>query len=45
MTNKFFSEIHGKFGFGCMRLPMRDNEVDLPQFQQMVDTFLAAGLN
>lgn len=45
MTNKFFPEIHGKFGFGCMRLPMSDGKVDLPQFKQMVDSFLASGLN
>jgi len=45
MTNKFFPEIHGKFGFGCMRLPMAGGEVDMPQFQAMVDAFLDAGLN
>ena len=45
MTNKFFPEIHGKFGFGCMRLPMKTGEVDLPQFCDMVDAFLASGLN
>ena len=45
MTNRFFPEIHGKFGFGCMRLPMADGEVDLPQFKEMVDAFLASGLN
>ena len=45
MTNKFFSEIQGKFGFGCMRLPMINGEVDMPQFCEMVDAFLASGLN
>ena len=45
MTNKFFPEIHGKFGFGCMRLPMTGGKVDMPQFTQMVDAFLDAGLN
>ena len=45
MTNKFFPEIHGRFGFGCMRLPMQDGEVDLPQFCEMVDAFLTSGLN
>ena len=45
MTNKFFPEIHGKLGFGCMRLPMINGEVDMPQFCEMVDAFLASGLN
>ena len=45
MTNKFFPEIHGKFGFGCMRLPMVNGTVDMPQFCDMVDAFLASGLN
>ncbi len=45
MKNRFFPEIRGKFGFGCMRLPMLEGEVDLPQFCAMVDDFLAAGLN
>lgn len=31
------------FGFGCMRLPMNGEEVDYPQFSQMVDTFLEEG--
>ena len=43
--NKFFPEIHGNFGFGCMRLPMRDGEVDAAQFCEMTDAFLDAGLN
>lgn len=32
-----------KFGFGCMRLPMVDGQVDIPQFTQMVDRFLEEG--
>ncbi len=35
-----------KLGFGCMRLPMRADqpeEVDIPQFCQMMDRFLAEG--
>ena len=35
-----------KLGFGCMRLPMLDsenNKVDMAQFCEMVDTFLAKG--
>lgn len=33
------------FGFGCMRLPMKGNEVDHAQFSHMVDTFLERGFN
>ena len=44
-NNHFFPEIHGNFGFGCMRLPMNDGQVDLEQFSQMVDIFLDAGFN
>lgn len=31
------------FGFGCMRLPMVDGEVDYPQFCEMIDRFMEAG--
>ncbi|MBQ8814927.1 MAG: aldo/keto reductase [Lachnospiraceae bacterium] len=31
------------FGFGCMRLPLIDGEVDYPQFCEMIDRFLAEG--
>lgn len=31
------------FGFGCMRLPMVDGEVDYPQFCEMIDRFMKAG--
>ena len=45
MTNKFFPEIHGNFGFGMMRLPMQDKEIDIEQVKAMVDAFLEAGFN
>lgn len=32
-------------GFGCMRLPMNGDEVDIPQFCKMVDRYMAAGFN
>lgn len=36
-----------KMGFGCMRLPLLDTNdqksIDMPQFEQMVDTFMKAG--
>ncbi len=33
------------FGFGCMRLPMLGDEVDVEQVSRMVDTFLENGFN
>ena len=44
-ANVFFKEARGRLGFGCMRLPMKDKEVDLGQFSSMTDDFLAAGFN
>lgn len=38
-------KIKKKLGFGIMRLPMRDGEVDMEQTRRMVDTFLAQGFN
>jgi len=32
-----------KFGFGCMRLPMKNNEVDYVEFNKMIDRFMEAG--
>ena len=43
--NPFFPEVKERFGFGCMRLPMLGDEVDIEQFKQMVDLFLANGFN
>lgn len=37
--------IKKNFGFGCMRPPMKGEEVDTEQFCRMVDAFLAAGFN
>ena len=45
MINRFFSEIHGNFGFGCMRLPMKGDTVDYEAFCRMADAFIEAGLN
>ncbi len=46
IINQHFPEIHGNFGFGCMRLPMLDDDtIDIEQMKQMVDEFLAAGFN
>jgi predicted aldo/keto reductase-like oxidoreductase len=45
MENKFFGNIKNNFGFGCMRLPMKDGEVDYEEMNRMVDAFLEAGFN
>ena len=34
-----------KLGFGCMRLPVKDDEIDIEQMKEMVDLYLNAGLN
>jgi len=41
---KFFG-LDQKFGFGCMRLPMIGDDVDIEQTKQMVDYFLDNGFN
>ncbi len=38
-------KIKKNFGFGCMRLPMKEKEVDYAQFCEMIDTFMNAGFN
>ena len=43
--NDFFPEIKKNFGFGCMRLPKSEDQVDLPQFTRMVDMFMERGFN
>ena len=45
IQNPFFPEIQGNFGFGCMRLPMKDEKVDYEEFSRMADAFIASGLN
>ncbi|MEI3058879.1 MAG: aldo/keto reductase [Eubacteriales bacterium] len=41
----YFEEVKKNFGFGCMRLPMKDGEVDHEEFSRMVDYFIDAGFN
>ena len=43
--NRHFPEIKKNFGFGCMRLPMAGDDIDLEAFAAMVDKFIAAGFN
>ena len=35
--------IKKNFGFGCMRLPMNGDEIDIEQTKLMVDEFIAKG--
>ncbi len=42
---ELFPEINKKLGFGCMRLPMNGSEVDIEQFKEMTDRFIAEGFN
>lgn len=44
-NSRFFSEIHGNFGFGCMRLPMKGSQVDYDEFKKMADAFIDASFN
>lgn len=38
-------KIKKKLGFGCMRLPMKDGQVDIEQTNKMVDYFIENGFN
>jgi len=40
-----FENIKKNFGFGCMRLPMVDGEVDIELTKRMVDEFFAKGFH
>lgn len=40
-----FENVKRNFGFGCMRLPMTEGEVDKVEFSKMIDTFIKAGFN
>lgn len=41
----YFENVKKNFGFGCMRLPMKDGEVNMQEFSQMVDMFMDQGFN
>ena len=38
-------KVKKNFGFGCMRLPMQGENVDIPETKRMVDAFWEAGFN
>lgn len=40
-----FENVKKNFGFGCMRLPMKGEEIDYVEFSKMIDTFMDAGFN
>ena len=40
-----FENAKKNFGFGFMRLPQKDGEIDLDETQKMVDLFMARGFN
>ncbi|MDE7213570.1 MAG: aldo/keto reductase, partial [Anaeroplasmataceae bacterium] len=44
-VEKMFNEVKKNFGFGCMRLPMKGEEVDYEELNKMVDTFIENGFN
>ena len=46
----YFDNVKKNFGFGCMRLPMKEIDadtkvVDYEEFSQMIDEFMSAGFN
>ncbi len=41
----YFEEAKHNFGFGCMRLPMDGDNVDIAETTRMVDKFLEEGFN
>ncbi len=40
-----FSKVKKNFGFGCMRLPVTNGEIDYEQFKKMIDLFISKGFN
>ena len=48
--NAYFEKVKKNFGFGCMRLPMKEIDentkvVDYEEFSRMIDEFMARGFN
>ena len=44
-NEEIMKKLPKNFGFGCMRLPMKDGEVDYQEFIKMADAFTSAGFN
>ena len=44
-NSELIKKLPRNFGFGCMRLPMMDGEVDYEEFIKMADAFVDAGFN
>lgn len=40
-----FEKVKKNFGFGCMRLPLKNDEVDYVEFNKMIDLFIENGFN
>ena len=40
-----FENVKKNFGFGCMRFPMKGEDVDFDQVNEMVDYFMQNGFN
>lgn len=40
-----FENVKKNLGFGCMRLPTQNGEVDIVEFSKMVDAFIKSGFN
>ncbi len=45
MKKAVFDNVKKNFGFGCMRLPMKDGEVDYDKFSRMIELFFEGGFN
>jgi len=43
MSKEFLGKEIPKLGFGLMRLPMKEGEIDMPQTKKMVDRFMESG--
>ena len=44
-NSELMKKLPKNFGFGCMRLPMKGDDVDYEEFIKMADAFMDAGFN